>query len=544
MYDPATMPRLLSKGNRHRLILCNDGGTLVGPTEEAPMGADGLARLTIDPLVDTMVDTLYWQLGTDPYLSTPQSRFTDIYSHRTEVAPIWGAQDKTFTTSGNWRIYENTRQLMEQGTDPPTVIIERGKKAGLEVFLSMRVNDIHDGVINVDYPQFLSPTKISHPEWLLGPTDNPLYDERLTGLSRYAYNFAIKEVRDYKLAIATEAIEKYDLDGLDWDFCRSLRFFTKGESEKNADLMTELVGNLRRALDAKAARIGRPLLLSVRVPPTFDLAMPFGLDVKSWIEEGLIDILVAGVAHCSSFRVPVEGFVEATQNTSTKVIAQNLGLAWPGRPQSASVIWNEPRLYTDEMCRASASTYWRAGVDGIYLWNNQLIPFAHSLAYSRQPWKELADPEGMSRRNKHYLVDYPWQLEVLKNELGSYTAYPGPLPVNLGSPCDQITVRVDISDDLEVAANASILDEVILRVLIVHLTSQDYVEIFINDQLVDMQTADKHILYNDCWLEFKMKDGFIKQGWNDVRVAVKERNPHVSAPLILYSVEVLVKYLE
>ena len=70
------------KGNGHRLILCNDGGTLIGPTEEAPMGANGLARLTIGPLIDTMIDTLYWQLGTDPYIGAPQHRFSDIYSHK------------------------------------------------------------------------------------------------------------------------------------------------------------------------------------------------------------------------------------------------------------------------------------------------------------------------------------------------------------------------------------------------------------------------------------------------------------------------------
>ena len=169
------------------------------------MGAEGLARLAIEPLVGTMIDTLYWQLGTDPFKSTPEARFSDIYSHRTDVAPIWGAEADTFTTSGNWRIYENTRQLMEEGTDPPEVVIDRGKKAGLEVFLSMRVNDIHDGGPNDEPPQFLSPMKIAHPEWLLGPADNPIYDKRLTGLSRYAYNFGMRDVRDYKLAIATRA---------------------------------------------------------------------------------------------------------------------------------------------------------------------------------------------------------------------------------------------------------------------------------------------------------------------------------------------------
>jgi len=530
------------KGERHRLILCNDGGTLLGPTEEAPMGADGLAQLTIEPLVDTMIDTLYWQLGTDPFMSAPQHRFSDIYSHRTEVAPIWGAEADTFTTSGNWRIFENTRKLMEEGTDPPAVVIDRGKKARLEVFLSMRVNDIHDGLDKDEPPRFLSPTKAAHPEWLLGPVDNPFHDERITGFSRYSYNFGLRDVRDYKLTIATEAIQNYDLDGLDWDFCRFPRFFAMGEAENNAGLMTDLVRSLRKALDAKSEHIGRRLLMSVRVPPTFDLAMRFGLDVRSWLDEGLIDILVAGVVHGSMFRVPVEEYVEAAHDTSTQVIAQNLGLFWHGRPQSASVIWGEPSLYTEEMCRASASTYWRAGVDGIYLWNNHLIPFNRSLAYSRRPWKEIADPEGMSRRNKHYLVDHPHQLEVMKNELGSYTVPPGPLPINLGGPGEQATVRVDISDDLEGAKADGMLDGARLRLMIVHLTAQDDIDISLNGQALDMSTVDRRLLYNDCWLDFDVTNDSLQQGWNEVKVAVNRRNPHLSASLVLDSVEVFVDY--
>ena len=46
---------------KRRLVLCNDGGTLGAPDMEAPIGIEGLIRETIDPLRDTMVDTLYWQ---------------------------------------------------------------------------------------------------------------------------------------------------------------------------------------------------------------------------------------------------------------------------------------------------------------------------------------------------------------------------------------------------------------------------------------------------------------------------------------------------
>ena len=41
-----------------------------------------------------------------------------------------------------------------------------------------------------------------------------------------------------------------------------------------------------------------------------------------------------------------------------------------------------------------------------------------------------------------------------------------------------------------------------------------------------------------------MTNGPLQQGWNDVQVAVKGRNPHIDASLVLDSVEVLVNYAE
>jgi len=52
---------------------------------EAPIGIVGLVKETIDPLRDTMIDTLYWQLGTDPYFGTPTNRLCDWFSHNTKV---------------------------------------------------------------------------------------------------------------------------------------------------------------------------------------------------------------------------------------------------------------------------------------------------------------------------------------------------------------------------------------------------------------------------------------------------------------------------
>ena len=532
----------MEKGKGHRLIIANDGGTLVGPTLEAPLGGDGLARLTIDPLIDTQVDTLVWQLGTD--LSSggnPTCRFSDNYSHNTSVGPRWGVNEEKFTSAGNWRIYENTQSLIAEGTDPPAAVIEHGHKAGLEVFLGMRVNDIHDGIPPDDHSA-LSPMRSKHRDWLLGTTGKSSQGYHpSTTLSRYAYNFAISEVRAYKLALAQEAIANYDLDGLDWDFCRHPRLFPQGTGEENAHLLTDLIRQLRAALDKKSVEVGRKLYLSVRFPSRFDLALAFGLDVKTWLEEGLIDLLVAGAVFGAMQRLPLEGYLEATEESDVQLIA-HIGVSQTGRPRSARVIWGERDYYTDEMYRAIAANYWRAGVDGIYLWNNHLIEFGQDAGFDHKPWMEIADPELIGRKDKHYLVDHPMAWQGVANDLGALPIPQGPLPVELDEAGASTEIPIDVADDLPSGSNDGDLKEAKLRLLITHLTSLDTIEFDLNGEPLDITSANSRLLYNDCWIDFGLLPSNLKQGWNQLKVRVKERNPHISVPLSLESVEVIVCY--
>ena len=347
-------------------------------------------RLAIDPLVGTKIDTLYWQLGTDPYLGTPTHRLSDQYSHSTEVGPRWGQDRSRFPTAGTWRIYENTRQMTEAGADPAAVVIDYGHRAGLEVFLSMRVNDIHDSNLagGLDDP-LMSPMKRAHPDWLLWEEDR----------ARTAYNFAVPEVRDYKLALAKEAIDNYDLDGLDWDFCRRPILFHGGQEGEGSSLLTGLMRMVKDALDRKSREVGRPILFSARVPGSIEQALSAGIDVQAWLREGLLDVLIVGFVF-NKHRLPVEEYVEAARGTDVEVIAQNLGLFMQPRPLSAGFLWDERDYYSTEMCRATAATHWRAGAEGVYLFNNHYLGVLRDRHYDRQPWKEIADPELIARKGQ------------------------------------------------------------------------------------------------------------------------------------------------
>jgi len=534
-----TMPRR----GRNRFFFNNDGQSLLGWILEAPIGEEGFAQRTIDPLRDTQIDTLMWTLGTDPYKSIPQSRLSDWYSHNTSVGPRWGEDRTTFSTAGAWRIYENVRDMIDKGLDPPAVVIKHGHEAGIDVFISMRVNDMHDGRLgSLDHPD-MSPMKRKHPEWLLGRLKTTAVG-RFEGYSQFAYNFAIPEVREYKYAIATEAIAAYDLDGLEWDFLRFPRFFPAGQARQHTGEMTELLRRIRKAMDEKSRSIRRKLKLSVRVPPKFELAMNVGLDIQTWINEGLVDFIVAGAPTNVMHRIPSEEYLQAADGTEVKIIAQCLGFFRRERSLGSKVLWDERECYSDEMRRATAALNWMTGFDGIYVFNNHFIEFAQTSSFDPRSWTELADPEQLSHLDKHYIVDDEGDQgkEGIAVEMGTRTSPEQPLPAELERVGEHAAVTIHIADDLQTASRDGLLRSAILRLMILHFTSLDEVAIDLNGQILPQDEAECKLLFNECWLEFDAAAVGLRRGSNKLTFTVDVRNPHITAPLSVEAVEVLVKY--
>ena len=531
-----------SRRGRNRFFFNNDGQSLLGWVMEAPIGENGLVRSTIDPLRDTQIDTLMWTLGTDPCKGIPNDRLSDWYSHNTSVGPRWGEDRTTFSTAGAWRIYENARDMIEKGLDPPAVVVNHGHEAGMDVFISMRVNDMHDGRLGSIDHRDISPNKRKHPDWLLGRL-NVTAVGRDAGYSQFAYNFAMTEVREYKYALAREAIAAYDLDGFEMDFCRFPRYFPQGEARRQADKMTDLLQRIRAALKEKSQSAGRKLKLSVRVPAQFEIAMNAGLDIRTWISEGVVDFVVAGgqsVLH----RMPSKEFLEAAEGTEVKVIAQCLGIFRRGRPLGSKVLWDEKEYFSDEMRRATAALNWMAGFDGIYVFNNHFIEYFQTRSFDPRSWTELFDPKQMEHMDKHYIVDDNSDLgrDAVMVEMGTRTMPDQALPAELWSPGEHATIAVHIADELQAASKAGVLKSATLRLMILHLTSLDGISIKVNGKNIPQEEAEIQFLFNECWLDIDAVSAGLRIGSNELTVAVEKRNPHISAPLSVATVEVLVKY--
>ena len=204
---------------------------------------------------------------------------------------------------------EAVKRLCNQGHDPLEVMCEGAHQAGRDVFLRMRMNDLHDRVGDIRgldrptkppktshiEPYYYTPQwKRDHPEWLIGDPHAPYPDFSFQFMEAKAGNYAIGPFRQMMYELAAEAITGYDLDGFEIDFIRFPFLFPRAEAHAQRHVMTAFVRRIRDLTKEQAARRGRPIFLSARVPSTVELSLRVGIDLPFWLKEGLLDMVVIG----------------------------------------------------------------------------------------------------------------------------------------------------------------------------------------------------------------------------------------------------------
>ena len=185
------------------------------------------------------------------------------------------------------------RRWVDEGIDIVELVHAATRRRGTESFYAHRMN----GSDNDLGPFSEIPMKVEHPEWMFR---TPWCTHEHHGY----WNFALPQVRDYVVRNLREVAENYDFDGIDLDFARGV-VFPPGEAWINRDALTEFIRRLRRDLLEIAEGRGKPMLLSARVPETRAGCHFDGIDIETWVGDGLVDILALGVR---SFEVDLPDF--------------------------------------------------------------------------------------------------------------------------------------------------------------------------------------------------------------------------------------------
>ena len=123
-------------------------------------------------------------------------------------------------------------------------------------------------------------------------------------------DFAIPQVREHIFGIIQEVAQNYDVDCIGMEFFKYWPFFRESlegnpVEPEHLELMNDFLRRIRHMADEQANRRGRPLLLAAHTPFSLADSIHVGVDLETWLKEGLIDLLMPGgnleSVFCSSY---------------------------------------------------------------------------------------------------------------------------------------------------------------------------------------------------------------------------------------------------
>ena len=352
-----------------RIIMNNDGHDFhkhYGSRPEWAITAENMLCQRTLGLLNTHVDSIFYCTGV-----------FNSYTHKSDIS---SQRLDNGTTDGH--LYTD---LINQGQDSLEIMTDFCHQHRMEIFWSIRMNDNHDAT-RADYTSL--EWKLEHSDCLFGQKGDKLKHGKWSQL-----DYEKDEVREKFFRIIEDVATRYDVDGIELDFFRHPIFFkaiSRGEElhDEHREMMTELLRRIRQMTEKVAVCRERPFLLAARLPDSVDFAYAAGLDMETWLNEDLLDIMIG----TSYFKLePWENFVTIGRKYQVPVYA----CLETGRVNMRT---QKGDRSTEKRFRGEALSAWHAGVNGIYTFN-MFDPH-------NQLFRELGDPTLLESLERIDQVNY------------------------------------------------------------------------------------------------------------------------------------------
>ena len=503
-WSPAKRSRAEAASRPRRIIFNDDAQDVSLDDADTPAGFLGHR---IAPLVGTQVGTVSWSVLCGQF---------DAPCYDCHVQPIYG--DAHGGPVAAWpKVTSNVKTLTREHRCPLHLVTDFAHAHGVEALASMRMNDVHDSFLG---PHAMTTWKLTHPQYMVD-TQGMLPEMELYAT---AFDFRHEPVRQRKLEVIDDIGQRYDVDGFELDYIRHPVLFSRsmrGEpcTDAEVDVITSMMRQVRRITDAAAQRRGRPILIATRTPDSFATCRDFGMDIGAWLEQDLVDILIAGGGY-APYALPLTEWVAAAAAHGVPV--------YPCVNQAVANGVSGGSLL--EGVRGLAANWYRAGASGLYFWNLG-TPFGRLTgdelnAKRRSQYAclyEVGDPQALIGTRKIFSVDRdcgnahryysrvssPWSLPMTSKRGLLRTGVIGRVPLAIG---DAVEVHPPSQATLTVALD----DPQWRNVLLFRLNGQELTD----GRLEVAADADA------CDLHFAVCPTLLRIGRNTIEVAAK----HVEIP--------------
>ena len=524
----------------YRIMWNDDSGGGAGVINP-PITPERLAQVSFGQLEGSPVDAYVMTVG-------PAAGYTLSYPTKVEGMEFIVDRSNSGALIGEsamWRVAENLKALWSKGFDPFEIQIGEAKRLGIDYWLQIRMNDWHhvDTRTGKVYRLIGSRFYEEHPEYLIGKEGVKGWPETLQTTFALFQDFVHPEVRQLRLSVAEEACERYDVAGFEYDFMRCPGYFKYGEEEANTHLMTQLIRDTRSILDRIGTKKGKVLGLSVRVPNTIEGALRLGLDVRNWIEEDLVDIVVPSTFFAADTEEDISEWADLTADSPVRInpaIEEGYSAGYcngfPGIPYF-QIKGPVMRPLSVSMINAIASRHWRNGADGLYVfnWRNTVSTYNYD---DREAIDNIGNPLRLKYKTKRYAV-------MRRNN-----SFPNCLPVNRQSPAVvgsvPVKVKIDVTDDL--SGDASRVRRTRLYIVFFELTVADRVEVKLNGKELNcinpLIPGKRCPVFKTIWQIYDLEDSLPLCGINEITLRLMEQDAHFreQVPLEVTDIELEIDY--
>ena len=483
----------MSHRNSKRPIILTDDAWIMG--EDPPISVKDLKEKMIDPLKNTPA-ALWWSIG-------------DYEKYHIETNVGERVSDEGYSKDTNAAAI--LKNLVTESGGPLTSLVKLCKDAGIEFFPRVRMNSHYAYKV-----QYEGGYRNEHPDLLIGKPGEEIPEGTIDYGIRRGKNYTFKENRDYMYAVITELFERWDIDGVELDFCRHPAMFRREEAFQNRYLMTDLIKRVRARMNEVGKERNKKILLAVRVGQTLNRSMEIGLDVRKWMKDGIVDIVTAGIGWMPfSLRLPE--FVEAAKGTNCQIYGCIEGL----RPH-----------VDDTLLRGTATKFWNQGASGIHLYNYFTM---HPQWWDRM-LNELSDPKNLTGLNTCYEIEdsgrytYTGHGDAFQN-----ASVPEQLPATLRETLTDrgAIFEIEISDDIETAVKSKTLETCVLEFQMDNYAPTHALSVKVNDKSLNWQS----VWTNNASVEwgpmsgkrnvyFNITSPPLKNGLNIIEVKLIEPKPY------------------
>ena len=374
MFEPRGERRLIYTSDPSNLAFYQVGRQVAHTPDAATAKADPARREDLVEWVDTLAHH-----GIDTYAQAIYAQGWTVFFCSDRFEYDARPQHQRFVS------------MMDAGIVPLEVLIEQTHKRGMEFIAKFRMNDRHGN--GGQGARFI----LDNPAWQLAEFPG-------------GQDFSFEPVRDYVFSVADEVAERFDVDGLLFNYIRHGHCFPTDVARDRQSVMTEFLRRIREMLDRRGAQQRKHLTLGVMMPQRLEECHNLGFDIPTWIQEGLIDYICPCDFGYADFNAPYEEFSQLTRGSDCLLYPTLSPMLCRG---------DATTLLTPESYRALAQNFYGAGADGVSVFNYQyhwarkggtarypgpVEGYPLSLSYLR----DLRDPKTVASRTRHYRYHSLW----------------------------------------------------------------------------------------------------------------------------------------